>query len=687
MSSASKLLTGKELGAIPVSKLPRIAETRVKLLRRLGISSLLDLLYYLPKRYEDRRVQSSLAQLKSGEVATATGIINSIQSVPARRGLSLLRVQIQDSTGTATAIWFNQPFVQKSLRNGLPLTVTGKVERNLFACEISVLDYEVGQAKEPLHVGRIVPIYGTTEDISQRMLRRFLFQAVKNYAPQVKDLLPAEVGEKYHLMPVADAIWQIHFPDDPQCLKKAQERMVFEELFLFQLGLSMMQNKVKQQGIERRPQSNLSVQFIKSLTFPLTGAQKRVMQEIERDLTSDRRMYRLVQGDVGCGKTVVALHALFVTVAAGYQGVLMAPTEVLAEQHYLSIRKMAATLGVRVDILTGALSKKEREKRLAALRSGEIDIVVGTHALLEAGVLFHNLGLIVIDEQHRFGVQQRDLLLAKGESVDLLVMTATPIPRSLTLTVYGDLDLSVIDEMPAHRKEIKTYFLPVNEKNRVFQFVRKELKAGRQSFVVCPLIEESEKLEVEAATKRAEELREEFAEYNVGLLHGKLKIDEKDRIMKEFRSGEIQMLVATTVIEVGIDVPNATIMVIEGAERFGLAQLHQLRGRVGRGVDQAYCVLVGNPQSDDARERIKTFIKCPNGFEVAEKDLALRGPGELMGTRQHGLVDFRVVDVLRDASLMEKIRIIAPNYQEALSPELLEEINYRFPSLIYSLKV
>jgi len=675
------------LGAIEITDLPQIGEVRARLLRKLGIRNLFDLLYYLPRRYEDRRLhQGPLSNLETGQVATVRGVILDIEEHSLRRGLSLLRVRIGCGPETATATWFNQPFLKKSMRKGLPLSVTGKVDRNLFGYEISVVDYEVGCSRYPLHVGRIVPIYGATEDLSQRYLRRIMFQCIKNFSGWAKDILPSEVKAAFDLLPLPKALFQVHFPDDFEQLKKARERLVIEELFLFLSGLSRIRKKVQSRGVEHIPQSNLPQKFLDSLPFPLTQAQRRVIAEIESDLTSKRRMYRLLQGDVGCGKTVVALYALFFVVAAGYQGVLMAPTEVLAEQHFLCMRRTAESFGVRVGLLTGSLTKKERDAHLALLRSGEIDIVVGTHALLEREVAFKNLGLIVIDEQHRFGVNQRDLLTNKAESADVLIMTATPIPRSLTLTVYGDLELSVIDELPSQRRGVQTYFLPVKERGRAYHFLKEELGRGRQAFVVCPLIEESEKLEVEAAIKRASELREEFPEYRVGLLHGRLKIEEKDRVMDAFRRGEIQILVATSVIEVGIDVPNASLIIIEGAERFGLAQLHQLRGRVGRGKYQGYCVLTGNPQTREARERMKTLVKCSDGFQVAEKDLFLRGPGELVGTRQHGISDFRIVNIFQDSIYLNKITKYAYHNQFDLEEEVIQEIDYRFPTLAYVCK-
>lgn len=682
------MLTGEELAEIKISSLPRIGEKRSKQFQKIGINNLFDLLYHIPRRYEDRRVRKSLVA-KKDEAITISGVVEQIQEVKLRRNLTLLRVTMRGSFGICTALWFNQPFLKRSFHRGMPLTVTGKVERNLYGYEISVVDYEAGSSSEPVHVGRIVPIYGTTEGLSQRYLRRFIFQCIKKYACRVKDILPLELRERYNLYPISEALAQIHFPREQATLKKARERLVFEELFLFETGLSRIRAGVRQKGIARFPQNDLPEVFLATLPFSLTNAQERVIDEIKKDMVSDKRMYRLVQGDVGCGKTLVALYALLTAVSAGYQGVLMAPTEVLAEQHYLGINKLVAELGVKVSLLTGSLGKREKEQELALLESGEIDIMVGTHALLEEEVIFRKLGLIVIDEQHRFGVQQRDFLLSKATAPDVLVMTATPIPRSLTMTVYGDLDVSVIDELPRGRKQIKTYFLPASQKARVYRFVRKELEAGRQAFVVCPLIEESEHLNVEAAVARYEELRREFAEFRVELLHGKLKIEEKEGIMDAFRSGEVHLLVATSVIEVGIDVPNASIIVIEGVERFGLAQLHQLRGRVGRGPHESYCVLIGNPQTPEARERIKILVKSDDGFQVAENDLVLRGPGELLGTRQHGYSDFRVADIFKDLPLFLKtkkiVRVNPDHYWSDLS--IRNEINFRFPNLMHGLKL
>lgn len=680
-------MTGEQLAEIKISSLPRIGARRAKIFQKIGINNMFDLLYYLPRRYEDRRVKDSLV-VKQDEPVTVSGVIEHFEEVKLRHNLTLLRVTLHGDFGVCTALWFNQPFLKRSLRKGMPLIITGKVERNIYGYEISVMDYEIGNYGEPVHVGRLVPVYGTTGDLSQRYLRRVIFQCVNKYASRVKDILPAELRKRFNLYPVSEALTEIHFPRDAASLEKARERLAFEELFLFETGLSRVRGRVRRDGVARLPRSDLPEVFVDNLPFSLTKAQQRVMAEIKRDLLSSKRMYRLVQGDVGCGKTMVALYALLSVVAAGYQGALMAPTEILAEQHYLGINRIVSSLGVRVSLLTGSQSKREREQNLARLKTGEIDIIVGTHALLEKEVAFRDLGLIVIDEQHRFGVQQRDLLLSKAAFPDVLVMTATPIPRSLTLTVYGDLDVSVIDELPAGRKPIKTYFLPASEKARVYRFVRNEMDAGRQAYVVCPLIEESDHLDVEAAVARYEELKREFARFRVGLLHGRMKIEEKENVMEAFRRGEIQLLVATSVIEVGIDVPNASVIVIEGVERFGLAQLHQLRGRVGRGPHESYCVLIGNPRTREARERIKILVKYHDGFQVAENDLVLRGPGELLGTRQHGYSDFRVVNIFKDISLYIKIKKIVKNYQDQASEfHIWNEINFRFPNLTQGLKL
>jgi ATP-dependent DNA helicase RecG len=684
-TAADKQLNASQLGAMPACDLPHVGESRARLLGKLGIMTLFDILYYLPRRYEDRRPVQAGA-IKPGETVTIRGIIARAETTATRRGLAIVRAEIVTDSGALTALWFNQPFVKRSLRRGLSITVTGRIEGGLFGNEISVADYEIGDPANVVHVGRIVPFYGSTEDLSQRSLRRLMYSLVNQYACRAKDLLPLQLAADLQLPTLAESLMQVHFPSDFEALARARERLAFEELFLFQLGLGKIQNTIRRRGVERRPKSKLAEAFIETLPFSLTPAQERVTGEIMADLASSRRMYRLVQGDVGCGKTAVAMYALLYTVSAGYQGALMAPTEVLAEQHYLGLKDWADRLGVQVTALTGGVTGRQREERLDDLRNGRIDIVVGTHALLEEGVVFDNLGLIVIDEQHRFGVQQRDILQSKSPQADVLVMTATPIPRSLTLTLYGDLDLSVIDQLPPGRQGIKTFFLPVREKQRAYSFLRQELTAGRQAYVVCSLIEESEKLEVEAATKRASDLQSEFPEYNVGLLHGRMKIEEKARVMGGFRAGSINLLVATTVIEVGVDVANASLMIVEGVERFGLSQLHQLRGRVGRGKAAGYCILIGNPNTDEARERIKTLVRYQDGFKVAEQDLAIRGPGELMGVRQHGLSDFRVVDILKDAYMMEKSRTFAAGYLDRVDEETIQDIKFRFPSLIYGLK-
>lgn len=680
------MLSGKQLAEIKLSSLPNIGDKRAELFHKIGIYNLFDLLYYFPRRYEDRRFVERLDGVPSGEQVTVWGRIINVEELKLRRNLSLLRVVIQGNFGSCTALWFNQPFLKRSLHRGLSIAVTGKVERNLYGCEISVIDYETGSLKNPVHVGRIVPIYSSTENLSQRFLRRVIYQCVRKYAKNIKNYLPEELIRELNLLSISQALMDIHFPQDEDSLVRARESLVYEELFLFQTGLNRIHEQVRKQGVARRPQTTLPEEFLKKLPYTLTEAQQRAMVEIKNDLSSSKRMYRLLQGDVGCGKTVVALYALLYVVASGYQGALMAPTEVLAEQHFLNISKLVSGFGVNVALLTGSLGKKEKEQCIQSIKSGMTDIVVGTHALLEDDVVFNHLGLVIIDEQHRFGVQQRNLLLNKAAAPDVLVMTATPIPRSLTLTVYGDLDLTIINELPPGRKKIKTFFLPAAEKSRVYSFARKELEAGRQVYVVCPLIQESEHLAVEAAVKRYEELCREFSGFNVGLIHGKLKIDEKDEVMDAFRRGEVDLLVATSVIEVGIDVPNASLIIIEGAERFGLSQLHQLRGRVGRGNHESYCVLVGNPNTREAIERIKIMVNCHDGFQVAEKDLALRGPGELLGIKQHGYSDFRVVDIIKDLPhflKLKKYNIITNTYRH----ELWEEINFRFPSIFNVLKI
>ncbi|MBC7347390.1 MAG: ATP-dependent DNA helicase RecG [Clostridia bacterium] len=648
----------------PVQYLKAVGPRRAGLLGKLGVHTLRDLLLYFPRHYEDRRILRPLGQLVPGETVTAGGTVVGLEERQLSARLRVLRACLEDTSGRAWATWFNQDYLKQRLRPGQTVVVSGRVKAFLGIPEILVTDFETAGEAENLHTGRIVPFYPLTAGLSQRILRQIVFRALE-YASSFPEVLPEEIRARYRLPGIAQSLRDIHFPPDKTALRRARLRLAYEELFVFQLALLARRRRwqSRQKGIAHAPDGELSRRFLAELPFSLTPAQERVLREIKTDMESPWPMARLLQGDVGAGKTVVAAAAMVKAVEGGYQAVLMAPTELLAEQHWAGFRRWLAPLGLEVGLLTGSLAKKEKEEVLARTAAGSLPVVVGTHALIQEEVRFRHLGLVVIDEQHRFGVTQRASLLQKGWQPDVLVMTATPIPRTLALTLYGDLEVSVIDGLPPGRQPVITVWLPESRRQEAYAAVRREVAGGGQAYVVCPLVEESEALQAEAAQELAARLsREVFPDLTVGLVHGRLKREERERVMEAFRRGAVQVLVATTVIEVGVDVPQATVMVIEGAERFGLAQLHQLRGRVGRAARQAYCYLLGRPRSAQARERLRILSNCHDGFAVAEADLRLRGPGDFFGTRQHGLPQFRLADPVRDSRLVLAARRDAQSY-------------------------
>lgn len=640
-----------------VQYLKNVGPQRGKLFSKMGIKTIEDLLEYYPKRYEDRRLIKKNNQIQINQVETVRGFVKDIEEFKPRHNLSILKAWIEDETGLVPAVWFNQKYVKNQLKRGTEVIVHGKVEQKYFQPHIKVQDYEIVEKSDAMAISGVVPVYGATEGLSQKVIRKSVFNAVQEFLLSIKEFLPPALLTKYNLMDRASALKKIHFPTTMEEQKIARYRLAFEELFLLQLGILKNNLKEKNIGISHLKKENMFDDFQKALDFELTTAQKRVIKEIYDDMESSESMARLIQGDVGSGKTVVAAAALYKSFLTGCQGAMMAPTEILAEQHYQSLAKLFQGLGVRVALLTGNTSRKDREKIVHDLCSGEIHVLVGTHALIQEGLNFHRLSLAITDEQHRFGVKQRAILQEKGLNPDVLVMTATPIPRTLALTLYGDLNLSVIDEMPPGRKEIKTYAVNYHMEERVLSFMKEEIKKGRQAYIVCPLIDVSEKMDLQAATELAERLAyEEFRGFNVGLLHGKMKPKEKDEIMERFRTGNLHILVSTTVIEVGINVPNVTVMLVRDAERFGLAQLHQLRGRIGRGKYQSYCILMHNAKSKEGQERMKIMETTADGFKIAEADLTLRGPGEFFGTRQHGLPEMKIANLLQDAHILELAR-------------------------------
>ena len=685
-----------------------VGPKRALLLEKLGIRTIEDALWFLPWRYEDRSRIVSISQLVSGEKATIAGTIHQAKlRRTRRRNMTLFTMSVRDETGAVEVVFFNQNYLEGVLKNGLRVVLSGPVVTHPrgVGFQMRTPQYEVVDADEDLllHVGRIVPVYHETRGLSSRHLRRIMWGLLEEYGAYLQDPLSSRLLQQHQWPSLEAAIASLHFPGNGLELSllndwktSAHHRLAFEEGFLLQLALALRQrmNQSAVPGIAFRLTGTFTAPLQKQLPFQLTEAQQRVIAEIEADMRAPRPMNRLLQGDVGSGKTIVALHAMLAACGDGYQAALMAPTEILAEQHVLTIRPYLESLDISVAFLTGGTSQKERAAVLERVAGGDVQLIVGTHALLEQDVQFARLGVVVVDEQHKFGVLQRGKLREKALHPDVLVMTATPIPRTLAMTVYGDLDVSVIDELPAGRKPIQTRVFRHNARSRAYELVRKEVNAGRQAYIVYPLVEESEKLDLEAVMQAVERLREtEFPAMSLEVLHGRMKSNERAKIMKAFRSGDVQILVATTVIEVGLDVPNATVMVIEHADRFGLAQLHQLRGRVGRGAQRSFCFLISSagrrqdqgpdvptmqgahdltlPFSEEtaaerkrtptmptqtAEQRLKAMVHCSDGFAIAEQDLRIRGPGEMLGTRQSGILEFRVMNLVRDATVLEQAR-------------------------------
>lgn len=662
-----------------VRMVKHVGPKKAQLLKKLGIETVYDLVTYYPRAYEDESTISHISELHAGERESVLGTIMNISEHIVRRNMTILKVMISDGTGFVQVVWFNQRYLKKQLKTGSRIFIKGKVQYaygghgQLSISNIS--DYQILDDEESPETG-IQPVYAATEKITQKYLRSIM-HAVLDEMPAVPEMLPESLLQKTGMMRRRRAMSAIHFPDDYDELRQARERLAFEELYIIQCGLFLLKKESRdnKNGVRHLISSHLVDKVIKGFPYTLTWDQEKAWREIEADMERNMPMRRLLEGDVGSGKTAIAALALTKTVENGYQGALMAPTEILARQHYENFSHMLEGTGINIGFLSGHLTKKQRDEMHDNISSHRVDIVIGTHALIQDSVTFDSLGLVVTDEQHRFGVEQRAALEKKGHSSpDVLVMTATPIPRTMTLTVYGDLDISVIHELPPGRKPVRTFLRTPDRRTLIYQYVRSQIEEGRQAYVVCPLIETSEEsTDIPSAEEVYAELSNGiFNGIPCGIVHGRLKSTEKEDVMRRFHDGSIKLLVATTVIEVGVNVPNASIMVIENADRFGLAQLHQLRGRVGRGPYKSFCILVSANRSDKARERLGIMEKISDGFRLAEEDLKLRGPGQFFGNMQHGLPDLKIADVIGDMDLLVKARRAA--IKTMSSNEELEEL-------------
>jgi len=656
----------------PIQFIKGVGPKKALLLEKLQLTTIEDFLYFLPFRYEDRRQIKNISTLMPGEFATFMAEVLNASVIYMGRRKRVFEVIFQDETGTTRAKWFrfNETYMLGKFKTGEKIIVSGKPTANKRSgLEIVHPDTErvAGDATISLEIGKIVPVYHTTEGLHQKSMRSILNNILDIYLPLVEEVIPEDILRRHKLLSRSDAFHQAHFPPSEGFTTKdldafktpAQKRLIFEELFLIQTGLAFKKKHATEikTGTAFKTRGNLIKRFVKLLPFQLTAAQKRVLAEIMEDLEKEKPMNRLIQGDVGSGKTIVALTALLTAVDNGTQSALMVPTEILAEQHYLNIRPYCEELGIEVALVTGTLKGKERKAIYQDIEEGKTRIIIGTHSLVQKEIQFEKLGLAVIDEQHRFGVLQREAIGKKGDQPHLLIMTATPIPRSLALTIYGDMDVSFLDEFPPGRQPITTNVYYEKYQDKAYALMDAEIKLGRQAFVVCPLIEESEVMDLKAVATVFESIQSQFPHLNACLIHGKLKKEERQEIMSRFLKNEIQVLVATTVIEVGIDIPNATVMIIEHAERFGLAQLHQLRGRVGRGKHASHCLLAAYfPISEEGKARMKAMQNSRDGFEIAEEDLKIRGPGDFMGTRQSGLPVLKIANLLRDIKILDVAR-------------------------------
>ncbi len=638
-----------------------VGPNRAKLLNKLGIFNLEDLITYYPRTYEDRNKPTKIAEVQDNKEVLIEAIATSrLEEIRTRnKKIKIYKLIVKDETGTATITWFNQSYLKNIFKIGQTYKFFGKAKRIGSKIEINSPVYDIKEKTK--NTGRIIPIYPLTYNLSQNTIRQIIENGLEMVSNKLEETLPQYLINEYNLYDINNAINLIHFPRNFEDFINARKRLVFEELLSMQLALLSLKSKYQKQekGVTFNKQIHMS-DVINKLPFKLTKAQLKVLEEIDNDMESNKSMNRLLQGDVGSGKTVVSIIASYKAVKSGYQVAIMAPTAILASQHLESFKQILEQFGIRCELLISSITKKKKQEILERLENGDIDILIGTHAILEENVVFKNLGLVVTDEQHRFGVKQRTTIVQKGQNPDVLVMTATPIPRTLALILYGDLDISIIDELPPNRKKIDTFAVRKSLTERINNFIKKQIEEGRQAYIVCPLVEENEELNLKSVETLFETYKNEtFKEYNVEILHGKMKSKEKDQIMENFKNGKIDILISTTVIEVGVNVPNASIMVVENAERFGLAQLHQLRGRVGRGEYQSYCILKYEGNSKVINERMKVMQNTNDGFIISEKDLELRGSGEFFGTKQHGLPEFKIANLFEDIDILKKVQNVA----------------------------
>jgi len=649
------MLTQEQTMQKSVRYLKGIGPRRLEAFKKLGIETLCDLFYFFPRRYDDRRQRHAIRDVRIGDQACIQGVVLT-RKVRPLKSFQLFELIIEDETSQIAAVWFNQPYMMNVFKEGDVVLLSGKID---FRKQLQITnpDYEIikGEESEVIHAGRVVPIYPLTEGLMQRAVRKSMKELVDQYIEYVEEFLPPEVLKSNQLISLQDALRIIHFPEDGEALERARRRLIFDELFLFELGLlrDVRLLKKEESAVPLKNGHDLANRFRASLGFELTAGQNEVINEIIADTAKAAPMTRLLQGEVGCGKTVVAMFALLLGAKSDVQGVFLAPTEILAAQQYAALAKQLKPFGMRVTLLTGSTAVDEKEGIYESIREGLTDVVVATHAVLQERVRFKQLGVVVIDEQHKFGVRQRNILLSSTPRAHLLIMTATPIPRTLGLTLFGDLDISTIRELPIGRRAVKTYWIAKKCEKDIWTFVTEQVEQGKQAYVICPRIGEGEKDDIESAVNRHRELSQGvLRKFQIGLLHGRLHQSERDRAMKSFREGSVPIMVATSMVEVGLHNPRATVMVVYDADRFGLAQLHQMRGRVGRSAGEAYCFLFADTKNDESSRRLRILTKTNDGFEIAEEDLKLRGAGDFLGIRQSGLPWFRLVEFPRDYPMM-----------------------------------